>query len=265
MSSSITFGPNTEVRLVNWMTNKCVSTARMQEDGKTLQTFPTRKLFDKYTDWVTAENERNNSRLIITPEHGPAYANYTLPSDKRKLYTYEEEYADGYTGYAGYEDDGGFGDDGDGRYDDERRDNGYMVDEVEDDTSPAAAGGGGGGGGGASAAYLPGTKLRLFKDGERISTAVILKSGETFQVWPNRADPSARHYDTPEEWRASVQGRHGMMEMTVTTDAPAPHQNLGKKRAVAARKAAAGRRAENPVTQMDRINARLARLEIQLA
>lgn len=273
-SLSLTFSPNTEIRLFDWSLQNRMSTARILEDGRTLQVFPSRKIFKNWNEWVTSENARTSTRLIIIPEGGPAYSNYTLPSDKKLASSYEEMYADGYASYAGYAEDGGFGEDGDGRYDayadDERHVNGYMVEE-DDTPSPAA---GGGSAAASASAYLPGTKLRLFKDGEPIAKAVILKSGEAFQYWPSRGDSSARHYDTPEEWRANVEHRRGVMMMTTTMDdapstpgpaaaAPAP-MTLGQKRAAAAR-AAAGRRTSTAVTEADRIRARLARLEMQLA
>jgi hypothetical protein len=268
-SLSLTFGPNTEVRLFDWSLQNRISTARILEDGRTLQVFPSRKVFKNWIEWVTSENARTSIRLIIVPEGGPAYSNYTLPTDKKRAISYEEMYADGYASYAGYADDGGFGDDGDGRY-------GYMAEEDEapaPSPSPAAGGAAGGGGGASSSAtYLPGTKLILIQDGGPIAKAVILASGEAFQYWPNRGDPSARHYDTPEEWRATVERRRGAMMMTTTMDnapstpapAPAPLLTLGQKRAVAAREAA-GRRTSTAVTEADRIRARLARLEMQLA
>jgi hypothetical protein len=278
-SLSLNFGPNTEVRLFDWSLQNRMSTARILEDGRTLQVFPSRKIFNNWIEWVTSENARTNIRLIIIPEGGPAYSNYTLPTDKKLTSSYEEMYGDGYASYAGYADDGGFGEDGDGAYDayadDERRVNGYTVEESAP-SSPAAGGGAAGGGGGGGGVYLPGTKLCLSKDGEPIAKAVILKSGEAFQYWPNRGDPSTRHYDTPEEWRASVEHRRGVMTMTTTMDdaprtpapataaaAPAP-MTLGQKRVAAAREAA-GRRKNTVVTEVDRIRARLARLEMQLA
>lgn len=73
--------------------------------------------------------------------------------------------------------------------------------------------------------YAPGTKLRLYKpgDAERVTTAVILKDGTTFQVWPTRGGSRARRFTSVNEWRSDWQDRRGELEMIVNNGKPVPH------------------------------------------
>lgn len=145
--------------------------------------------------------------------------------------------------------------------------------------------------------YSVGTKLRLYKGSHRITTAVILKDGSLFQVWPTRGGTAARRYDSVEEWQADWQDRRGEMELEVTLNTPqymeeehtpssgggggyemmttrshnrsdsmntrsaTPHLTLGKKRAAAAGEA----QREFILTEMDQLRSRMVQLAIELA